>query len=434
MWTAGKCPYFSDRGCRMAAQIAGLPVDTCPVTAAQCADCLSDHEPLPDGPNVVVGQIAREAVIRHQPGRVKQWAAKYSVPYTEPKPLTEADVPCIHRGEIQWEHVAGGGCCGGDPSTANVYACKLKGRECTVFPKTAIASDGQPPETCVACRERHVRAREPERTINYIQSANGKPCGAAWAGRYSGSVFLVCGGPSLNEMDLSPLTQRGIAIAAVNNVAASHVRPHFWFCADEPLKFHQAIYADPAIACFVKANISRKHTRRLDGEQSIPGPPVTDYPNVWLYDHAGPESLKPTDFLACDGPLWPRDTSVVRRSVMLPALRMLVDFGFTTIYLLGCDFNMEVGVKSEDSRGSYAFDEGKDAVACRSNNRLYESVDAFLTKVDPVLKASGVNVFNCTPGGNLTAFERMPFAEAVDNALREFPKVESLFGYYWRAA
>lgn len=427
MWITGKCPYLSTRGCKMAAQIAALPVETCPVTPDVCTACLAEWEPTPTAPNDTVGAIARRAVTEHQPSRLRQWSSRFSVPERESKPLAESDLPCIHRGEKVGEHVCTP-CRGG--RTHQVHQCTLKGRECTPLASDAVGKDGATVEFCITCQARQVRAREPEpRTARYIRTPDGKDA-SGWGGRFSGSVFLVCGGPGLNNLDLSLLNQRGIMVAAVNNVAASHVRPHLWFSADEPLKFHQAIFADPAIACFIRGNFGDRPTRRLADDKSIPGPKAREFPNVWTYDVTRIENPKPYDFLASECPLWP--SAGTRRGIMLIALRMLIDLGFTTIYLAGCDFRMEKGLKSEESRGSYAFDEGKDERACQTNNSLFASVDAYLSNVNPILKGAGISVFNCSTPTHLTAFERMDFRDAVQAALKDFPQVESLFGYYWK--
>lgn len=436
-WCTGACPYKAKRGCRMAAEVAKLPVDTCPVNGFDCAECTASPEPTPQQPNATVARIAYAAVSREQPSRLRTLTATHrnspQVTAAPPAaPLSEVDFPCIHRGERLGEHVCAP-CRGG--RTHSVHRCNLKGRECTPLASDAMGADGQPVEYCLTCDQRQVRAREPgtytERRIGYLRQANGNPA-PEWANRFKGqSVFLVCGGPSLNQMDLTPLTQRGIMVAAVNNVAASHVRPQLWFGVDHPMKFHQSIFADPAITCFMKGDFVHGRTRRLVGTESTDGPVATSYPNVYSFSFSRTDSIKPHQFLTTDSPPWPTGPS---RSVMLPALRMLCDFGFTRIYLLGCDFKMHRGLGDSEKPGSYAFDEGKSKVACESNNRKMAALDAFFSNLNPILKSEGIEVRNCTVGGMMTAFERLPFAEAVDNALREFPRVESLYGYYWRPA
>jgi hypothetical protein len=262
-------------------------------------------------------------------------------------------------------------------------------------------------------------------------TADGKYCGEVWANRFRGqSVFLVCSGPSLQTTNLELLNQRGIATAAINNAAAV-IRPTFAFMSDPPSKFHQSIFADPGIVTFLKSDMLDKHTREIAGtkENGEPifehAPPANAYPNVWGFERDGQVEFNPTEFLTSARPRWAvSEPGFNKRSTMLSTLRILVDLGFTTVYLVGCDFNM-----TPDN--PYGFRDKADQRKCDSNNRLYTVMHRKFVDLVPVLEAGGIRFVNCTPGGNLEAFERMPLEDAVREALKPVKPVGSLYGHYW---
>lgn len=71
------------------------------------------------------------------------------------------------------------------------------------------------------------------------------------AGFYKGrSAFLVLSGPSLNQVDLTQLTRRGIVTMGVNNSWSVH-RPTLWTGVDDPGRFIDVGWKDPGILKFV---------------------------------------------------------------------------------------------------------------------------------------------------------------------------------------
>lgn len=108
---------------------------------------------------------------------------------------------------------------------------------------------------------------------------------------------------------------------------------------------------------------------------------------------------------------------------MLVALRLLQYLGFKRVYLFGADFKMSVDRK-------YAFDEGRTDRAIQHNNTLYEALDKRFASLRGPFKKAGFQMFNCTPGSGLTAFERMDFDEAVERASAECAKPVSTEGWY----
>ena len=108
---------------------------------------------------------------------------------------------------------------------------------------------------------------------------------------------------------------------------------------------------------------------------------------------------------------------------MLVALRLLHYLGFRTVYLVGADFKMD------DDR-KYAFDESRTNAAIRHNNVLYESLNQRFEAMRDYFKRSQFSVVNCTPESGLTAFEHMPFDDAVRKASAECGKHVNTKGWY----
>lgn len=322
---APACPHLSKGCCGLAAVLAAVPVNTCPVKQDQCSACLRGGTiPEVETPTETVKDIALRAAHQWQPLRAERVGKALGI------------------NRRKW--------------TAS--------------------------------------------TAGYLKDRGGRT--VEIGGLYRGAtVFLVCGGPSLNKMDLTPLrAERGILVAAVNQVAATHVRPQLWFSVDDPSKFHESIWKDPGILCFTKQKYLRHAVwETKDGERKA-GPKSQDLPGVLGYEH---RSEWPCDFLS-GAPTW--GTAGVFKSVFMVALRMLADLGVKRICLLGADFHMEPGQ-------SYAFDQEKNAGAARSNNGYYARMNRDLPKVWKDLLSIGCEVVNCTPGSHLTAFPTSTLADEL---------------------
>lgn len=447
MWCEGTCLCFSKGKCRLAAELAHVATNHTPVTESECGACKASAEPSIASPNRTVAAVAFRAVRSQRPTKAAEFNQRFGSVFQAPElqpgvpAYSAADFPCAHRSKDSSRTHQCTPCDGGIEHP--VHACGLKGRECTVLaaPKALDSKDGSRVEFCIACDQREsppvaaVHRQTPRvtaghRTIRYITTAEGHDCGKVWANRFRGqSVFLVCAGPSLQQTNLELLNQRGIAVAAINNAAAL-VRPMFAFMSDPPWKFHQSVFADPGIATFVKSDMINAHTREIVGEKDgqpvfRESSPARDYPNVWSYQRDGSVEFTPSEFFTSDKPRWAvSEPGFNKRSTMLSALRMLVDFGLTTIFLVGCDFSM-----TPDN--PYGFRDAADAKKCAENNQLYGILNRKFAELRPVLEAGGIRVVNCTPGGNLEAFERMPLEDAVTEALKPIRPVESLYGHYW---
>lgn len=88
----------------------------------------------------------------------------------------------------------------------------------------------------------HVRRPAPTGLRLYTTAGDSVSLTDFYRGR---SAFLVCSGPSLVEHDLSKLDRRGIVTMGVNNSWAVH-RPTLWTCVDNPGRFIDTGWKDPA--------------------------------------------------------------------------------------------------------------------------------------------------------------------------------------------
>lgn len=239
-------------------------------------------------------------------------------------------------------------------------------------------------------------------TIDLAFDADMRPVDLQEA--YKGqTAFLLCGGPSLNEMDLSLIPDTA-TIAAVNQVGATHRKPHIWFGVDHPKRFHASIWEDPTIMKFASADHrADKYSILVDGQ--------------WVAANRGPGDTPNTFFINCDNP-WGGKLFLQRttswstvhgnRTTMLLALRMLYWLGFRTVYLLGCDFKMSY-------HASYAFNQQHSPQNRWKNNIKFGMLNSSFDMLKSVFDEHGYRVYNCTPGGHLYALPRLDYLDACQS-------------------
>jgi glycosyltransferase involved in cell wall biosynthesis len=228
---------------------------------------------------------------------------------------------------------------------------------------------------------------------------------------YAGqSAFLICGGPSLSSMDLSPLRAPGMLTMGVNN-SAKVFRPNLWISVDEPDRFLRSIFFDPTVMKFVRAN-HRGHEIFDSDAWAWTGKLAKGCPNVHFYPNN--DYFDPRLFLNQPTVNWgnskDRDSG---RSVMLAAIRILYELGIRNIYLVGADFRMSADY-------AYAFDQARAQGAVNNNNNLYRTLNMRFTLLRPIFEKAGLHVINCTPESGLTAFDHLPLAEAVEHVKAAF--------------
>ncbi len=246
------------------------------------------------------------------------------------------------------------------------------------------------------------------------------------------SAFLVCGGPSLIDNDLTLLDQRGLLTCAVNN-AATVYRSHLWVSVDNPGNFCDAIWRDPAIWKFVpQDHMDKRFTIRGSQGQLVPSEEkVGELPSVFGFRRN--EQFVAQQWLYEDTFNWGNSSKRVdaygnkgSRSVMYVALKLMFYLGVRRLFLLGCDFRMSYGAQN------YAFPQERSRGSVRGNNSSYRILNVRLQKLKPYFDFEGFEIYNCTPQSGLTVFPYMPFKQAVDEARKEMPAKIVTDGMYDR--
>jgi len=227
-------------------------------------------------------------------------------------------------------------------------------------------------------------------------------------------AFLICSGPSLITHDLSRLNHRGILTYSVNN-AATVVRTQLWTSVDDPGNFADVIWRDPAIMKLVpSAHFEKKFVVRNQADQLVPSEErVGDMPAVFGFRRN--ENFVAEQWLYEDTFNWGNHGEKVdsqgnkgSRSVMYVALRMLFYLGVRKVFLLGCDFKMELG------KQNYAFPQDRSPGSVRGNNSSYRILNSRLIQLKPYFEREGFDVYNCTPDSGLTVFPYMSFDAAIE--------------------
>lgn len=293
---------------------------------------------------------------------------------------------------------------------------------------------------CDQGRLRHARARDIGFPVGrYLQPApmlftrdgHNLFLGDLYRGR---TAFLVCSGPSLVSHDLSALQQRGFVTLSVNN-AATVVRSNLWCSVDDPGNFSDAIWRDPGIIKLVPlCHMEKKFTVRNEENDLMPSQElVGDMPAVFGFRRN--ESFNAEQWLYEDTFNWGNHSKRVdaygqkgSRSVMYIALRMLFYLGIRRVYLLGCDFRMEVG------KQNYAFEQDRSPSSVNGNNSSYQILNTRLKHLLPHFEREGFEVFNCTPNSGLTVFPYVAYDEAIADVQRTMPNEIITKGMYERQA
>lgn len=248
-------------------------------------------------------------------------------------------------------------------------------------------------------------------------------------------VFLVCGGPSLTQLDLSHLRRPGVVTFGVNNVWTVF-RPTLWCCIDRPANFVPTGWEDPTIVKFApigKLNDPLSEKRR-DGKFVESARCLRDMPSVFYFPRN--EWFQSKQFFTertvnwgCHKYATDEFGMTGARSVMLAAFRLIHYLGFKQVYIIGADFGMKDSPEEAPAQ-NYAWKQWRHQGSVRGNNRTYGSLNQRLRALLPHLTRSDLKVFNCTPGGNLTVFPRMDYREAVDRVARECEKKVDTEGWY----
>ena len=139
------------------------------------------------------------------------------------------------------------------------------------------------PQVTSLPRRRTRGLREPEQALDLLVNRKGKPAGL-YNLYQAGTLFMVLSGPSLNTLDLSLLTRRGVITMGVNN-SPSIVRTQLWTHVDPAKKFHHGIWRDPSILKIMPERKFRERLRekKTDGTFADLKTKAVDHPGVVGY-------------------------------------------------------------------------------------------------------------------------------------------------------
>jgi len=326
-----------------------------------------------------------------------------------------------------------------DIEKSPAYDCNRHGK-CTLEPNGA----GEP--NCADCKD-YLRLDDPEFQTKfvdplYVVDREKRPTKALENMLAGKPAFLVCGGPSVKQIDYGRLAERGVFSLGVNNIAGM-APVNAFVCSDPPMKFHPGIFLDPCVMKFLPSpKIGKsKHRGRLrekrDGKFFWMPPHINtrEYcPNVWGFERRSWMMPDETFFLHRAASWGNQDAGVKKTGLkkvactMLLGLRLLYYLGARKIFLLGVDFLMRDDVGETDN---YAFDEERDAGAILSNNRHYVIVNDWLCAMADTFSHFGVSIYNCCRESGLRAFPFVPFERALEICRGDVPAGEfDLHGWY----
>jgi len=258
------------------------------------------------------------------------------------------------------------------------------------------------------------------------------------------SAFLILGGPSLKTVldqkiiihnkeytGKEILQHPGFVTMSVNNTPRS-IRTNLWTSVDSPSHFIKSIWLDPKIQKIIP--IGKKEKFVFDNESwNYTDIKIKDCPNVAFYKLNN--QFDPDTFLLSDTFNWGNDGKSEcklgikgKRSVMLPAIRILFELGIKNVYLLGCDFKM-----IEDQ--PYHFEQSKHAGAVKSNNNTYDALNKRFSALQQSFLEYDFHVYNCNSDSGLQAFPFISFEEAINDSVRLMPDIpnERTDGLYTRS-
>lgn len=252
--------------------------------------------------------------------------------------------------------------------------------------------------------------------------------GISWMNHYKGSkIFLVCGGPSLNDLDLSLMDTRGVMSMCLNN-SWLKVKPDFWMGFDSPGRFHSGGWADPSIMKIVPWQRRTEPLSHRVGDELVPsGLKPIDAPNCWFLSNKAEFNVDTwftEKHVNWGGSIKGLDPEGGFRVTMVGALRTLYYLGFQEVYLLGCDWEMPMDMDKE----AYAWGENRAKIVREKNNYMYTWLEGVFRKLQPGFDKANFQIFNCNKHSKLTLFPFIDYSDAIEKC--SLPSLEDTRGWY----
>lgn len=234
------------------------------------------------------------------------------------------------------------------------------------------------------------------------------------------AVFIIAGGPTLNDLDLDGLTQPGIMTFGLNN-GTSVFRTNMQVSVDQASKFLTTMYEDPRVMSFATTgtqnNVLWDVKKKDFGTKRLSECPNVVYFKSNSYQDGVSDTWDERWFdescitIGHTGKYMNKEGVKVHgggsRSVMLASFKLAYMLGFRRVYLLGNSFFMSV------ERG-YAFDQEIWESKAKSNNSSYGLMTSRFTRLGPAMKERGFQIYNCDPKSFLTLFEYMSLEDAIN--------------------
>lgn len=336
---------------------------------------------------------------------------------------------CVHRGVIVEDRIHSGFA---DP----LFRCDRHKQVDTR--KCVSCTDFLHPSQREAAAKAAKAAKQPNQPVDLLVNHIGQPVNLA--NIYRGAAgFLLLGGPSAAELPLELLGRRGVILFASNNASAilpPPIRPQVMFQSDKPKKFGDWNWLDGgtlALAPHTMWNKADKATvrRKTDtGEFQDRGILVSECPATLAFRRN--HDFNPETYLTEDtvnnGNDEKHATGMKRGkkiadpngfpnciNTMFCALRIPFYMGIRRLYLLGCDFKMEVGK-------AYSFAQDKHPGGCESNNATYAKMIFMFEALLPKFAAAGYEVLNCNPESQCYVFPFADFREAIERETGDIPQ------------
>lgn len=279
-----------------------------------------------------------------------------------------------------------------------------------------------------------------------------------FGGPTSTAAWLVCGGPSLNSLDVGAIDASPAAVMAVNLAGHGLIRPDFWTSYDPTCRFVRSLYLDGSILKFL-------HARRASDLVPETTFKVCEVPGTYFFERDTGRTFGSL--------LEPGSGNVVDwADSMVQGVDILYRLGFRRIYLAGADLQVlpseeqvaaagrrgveyeermplddfaracrEAGLSEADLAAMaepsiYHFDERKPWGSAVQTDRHYFRVVQWLRQSRRNLASQGLELISVTPESRLNDhFHYTPLAEAVaeiEDAVGN-PRAEPTAGLYHRS-
>tara|TARA_R100001594_G_scaffold961_2_gene3951 strand:+ start:2244 stop:3341 length:1098 start_codon:yes stop_codon:yes gene_type:complete len=238
--------------------------------------------------------------------------------------------------------------------------------------------------------------------------------GISWNNHYKGSkIFLVCGGPSLNDTDLSLLDTRGVMSMSLNN-SWIKAKPDLWIGFDAPGRFDDGGWRDPSIMKIVPWQWRNSPLNAWkDNKLQDTGLTPKDMPNCWFLSNTTNFDLNTwftSKEVSYGGKVPGLEPEGGFHVTMIGALRVLYYLGFQEVYLLGCDWEMN----SDMGKEPYAWEENRNKNLREKNNDMYRWVEGVFKTLQPGFDRANFQIYNCNRNSKLTSFPFIQYEDAIE--------------------